>query len=313
VSIKTIQPIIIGLGEVAVDWVARVPHFPKPDEKIDSTQQEIFPGGVTANYVTACSRLGVPTGFIGAGGADEWGEFLLKDFTAEKVDLTFFPLKKGVKSPVNFIFIVTETGEKTIIQSPYMQTTKIEFNEIDPNYIKKAKLIHTTAIHPDLTLKVLQLAKANGVKISLDLESQIAIRGWEKLQPIISLVDILMPNKEGGRSLSHKENLDEVGQFFLDQGVKTVVITLGKDGCKIFTKNETFQVSGFKIKPVDTTGAGDTFTGAFDVCHSIKGWDLEKSARFANAAAAIKCLRLGARTGMPTFKQVEDFLKKQGV
>ncbi len=307
-----LQPVIIGLGEVAVDWVAKIPHFPKPDEKIDSTHQEIFPGGVTANYITACSRLGVPTGFIGAGGADEWGEFLLKDFAAEHVDTTYFLLKKGMKSPVNFIFVVTETGEKTIIQSPYMQTTKIEFNELDQNYISNAKLIHTTAIHSDLTLKVLKVAKASGVKISLDLESQIAIRGWEKLQPIVSLVDILMPNKEGGRTLSHKENLDQVGQFFLDNGVKIVIITLGKDGCKIFTKSETFQVPGFKIKPIDTTGAGDTFTGAFDVFHSINGWDLEKSARYANAAAALKCSKLGARTGMPTIKQVEEFLKKQG-
>ncbi len=307
------QPIIIGLGEVVADWVAQVPHFPKADEKIDSTSQETFPGGVTANYVTACSRLGIATGFIGAGGDDEWGEFLLKDFRNEKVDATFFPLKKGMKTPVNFIFVVTETGEKTIIQSPYMQTTKIDFGEIDPNYVKNAKLIHTTAIHPELALKVLQLAKANGVKISLDLESQIAVRGWESLKPIVSLVDILMPNKEGARTLSHKQDLDEVGRFFIEQGVKVVVMTLGKDGCKIFTTNETFQVPGFPIKPVDTTGAGDTFTAAFDVFYSIKGWDVEKSARYANAAAAIKCLKLGARTGMPTLKQVEDFLKKKGV
>ncbi len=307
----TMQPTIIGLGEVAVDWVAQVPHFPKPDEKIDSTSQDTFSGGVTANYVTACSRLGVLTGFIGAGGNDEWGEFLLKDFKKEKVDVTFFPLKKGMKSPVNFIFVVSDSGEKTIIQSPYMQTTRIEFDEIDPNYLTKAKLIHTTAIHPELALKTLQLAKANGVKISLDLESQIAVRGWENLKPIISLVDVLMPNKEGARTISHKQDLDEVGQFFIEQGVKVVVLTLGKDGCKIFTQNEIFKVPGFPIKPVDTTGAGDTFTATFDVCYSIKGWDLKKSARYANAAAAIKCLKLGARTGMPTFKQVEDFLRKQ--
>ncbi|HMF32948.1 MAG TPA: carbohydrate kinase family protein [Candidatus Lokiarchaeia archaeon] len=304
------QPNIIGLGEVAVDWVAQVDHFPKPDEKIDSIYQELFPGGVTANYVTACSRLGVSTGFIGAAGDDNYGNFLLDDFRAEGVDSSFFLLKEAKKSPVNFILVVKETGEKIIIQSPYMQSTRIEFTEIDLNYLASAKLIHTTAIHLDTTLEVLKLAKANDVTVSLDLESQIAVRGWDALAPVISLVDILMPNKEGARMLSQKDEIDDVGQFFLEQGVKIIVITLGGEGCKIFTESEIFNVPAFPIKPVDTTGAGDTFTGAFDICHTINGWDLFESARFANAAAAIKCLKLGARTGMPRFKEVQDFIEK---
>jgi sugar/nucleoside kinase (ribokinase family) len=73
------------------------------------------------------------------------------------------------------------------------------------------------------------------------------------------------------------------------------------------------QIPGYMIKPVDTTGAGDTFTAAFDVCHTIRGWNLYESARFANAAAAIKCLKLGARTGMPRFEEVQEFMEEQVV
>ena len=65
---------IVGLGEVVVDWVAEVPHFPKPDEKIDALSENYFSGGVTANYLVAISRLGVSCGFIGAVGDDSYGD-----------------------------------------------------------------------------------------------------------------------------------------------------------------------------------------------------------------------------------------------
>ena len=77
---------IVGLGEVVVDWVAEIPHFPRPDEKIDALSENYFSGGVTANYLVAVSRLGGLCGFIGAVGYDSYGDFLIEDFQQESVD-----------------------------------------------------------------------------------------------------------------------------------------------------------------------------------------------------------------------------------
>ena len=71
---------IVGLGEVVIDWVTEIPHFPKPDEKINALSENIFPGGVTANYLVAVARLGGKSGFIGAVGSDPYGDFLISDF-----------------------------------------------------------------------------------------------------------------------------------------------------------------------------------------------------------------------------------------
>jgi sugar/nucleoside kinase (ribokinase family) len=307
-SAKEEKPEILGLGEICKDWVSVIPHFPKPDEKVDSEMEDYFGGGVTANYITATTRLGIKSAFIGAVGDDDAGDFLIQDMIREKSITKFVVKKKGMKTAVNFIFVVKEGGQKTIIQSPYLQTTKLTPEEIKLEWFKGAKLLHTTAVHEDLTLKSFEYAKENKLKISLDLESQIAIRGIKRLKPILDQVDILLPNKMGAMTITKQKSPIEAAKEFIKWGIETVVITLGEKGAMAITKNGIFEAPAFEVKAVDATGAGDTFCAAFSYGNTLKKWPLEKSLVFANAAASIKMLKLGARTGMPTLKETIDFL-----
>ncbi len=300
---------IIGLGEVVVDWVAEIPHFPKPDEKIDATSENHFSGGVTANFLVAVARQGASCGFIGAVGDDSYGDFLIQDFKKEIVDTSYTIKKKGKKTPVNFIFIAK--GEKTIIQSPHMQTTKIEITDLDENYIAESKLLHTTIIHPKITEKAISIAKRNGVKVSIDLESQIAQRGYDNLKNILLNADILIPNKEGAKSITNTTTPKEAAKILIKKGIPIVIITMGAKGALITTEKFQKQIPTFNVEQIiDTTGAGDTFNGAFSVAYWIKGWDIEKACRYANAAASLKIQKLGARTGMPIEKELMKFLKE---
>ena len=298
---------IIGLGEVVVDWVSRIPYFPKPDEKIDALSENYFSGGVTANYLVAVSRLGVKTGFIGAVGDDYYGEFLIEGFEKENVDTSFTLKKSGFKTPVNFIFICN--GEKTIIQSPHMQFTKLSISDLPESYITESKLLHTTMIHPKITELAIEIAKEHNVGISIDLESQIAQRGWKNLKNILLNADVLIPNKEGAKKITNCETPEESANELIGRGIPIVIITLGADGALITTQKTQKIIPTFDIKEVvDTTGAGDTFNGAFSVAYWIRKWDLEKSIKFANAAASLKIQKLGARTGMPFEKDLRNFL-----
>ena len=301
---------IVGLGEVVVDWVAEIPHFPSPDEKIDAISESYFSGGVTANFLVAASRLGGRCGFIGAIGDDSYGDFLIEDFKKEKIDTTMCIKKNGKKTPVNFIFVAK--GEKTIIQSPHMQTTKIEINDFDSKYIANSKLLHTTIIHPDLTEKAIKIAKENNVKVSIDLEAQIARRGWNNLKDFLLKADVLIPNKEGAKSITNSKTPEEAAKLLIKKGIPLVIITMGKQGALITTGNYQKLIPTYEIENIiDTTGAGDTFNGAFSVGYWVKKWDLEKSCRYANAAASLKIQKLGARTGMPNEKELMDFLKEK--
>lgn len=307
-----ISPEIIGLGEICKDWVSIVPHYPKPDEKIDSELEQYFGGGVTANYVTATSRLGIPSAFIGAVGDDLDGDFLLDDMKKEGVNIDYILKKRNMRTPVNFIFVVKKGGQKTIIQSPHLQTTKLNLSDLKPEMFSNAKLLHTTAVHMDLTLRAIKYAKINKVQISLDLESQIAIRGISELKPILEQVDVLLPNKMGAMILTKTKSPIDAAKEFNKIGIKTVVITLGEKGAIAIRDGDIIKVPAFKINAVDATGAGDTFCGAFSYGNTIKKWPLEKSLTFANACAALKMMKLGARTGMPTLEKAIAFLRENG-
>ncbi len=304
---------ILGLGEVVVDWVSLIDRFPEPDEKIDSLSQHMFSGGVTANFTVAASRLGAKTGFFGAIGNDSYGNFLKNDFKNENVDCSYLFTKKEKATPVNFIFVVKNTGEKVIIQSPYMHSTIPNISDLDEKVFENIKLLHTSAIYHDLTIKAFELAQRNKVFISLDLEKQIALRGLSKLKPILQRVDLLIPNKAGALQLTNTKNPEEAAKKFLDLGVKTIIITLGEQGALIVTKNINVIIPAIKVKPVDTTGAGDTFCAALCYSYVLKKFNIERATLFANAAAAIKIQKMGARTGMPSYEQVIQFLKNRKI
>jgi ribokinase len=305
-----IEPEIVGVGEAVVDWVEEVPHFPKLDEKIDALSEQYYSGGVTANYLVAVRRLGVRCGFIGAVGADFYGDFLLQDFKREKVDTTFTLKKTGMKTAVNFILICN--GEKTIIQSPHMQTTKLTMSDLPESYIGKSKLLHTTLIHPTITQQAIEIAQKHSVKISIDLESQIAERGWNNLKNSLLSADILIPNNEGAKMITKCETTEESANELISRGVPIVIITLGSKGALVTTEKFQKMIPAFDVdKIIDTTGAGDTFNGAFSVAYWIRKWDIEKSVKYANAAASLKIQQLGARTGMPFEGELNKFFNKR--
>ncbi|MFX0057246.1 MAG: carbohydrate kinase family protein [Candidatus Hodarchaeota archaeon] len=300
---------VIGLGEVVIDWVAEIPHFPRPDEKINALSENYFAGGVTANFLVSLARLGGSCGFIGAVGDDTYGDFLINDFKNENVDTSLTIKKISRKTPVNFIFIAE--GEKTIIQSPHMLTTRLDISDLNESYIKNARLLHTTMIHPKITEKAIELAKENDVHISIDLEAQIAQMGWEKLKNMLLSADILIPNKEGAKLITKSNTAEEAAKILVKKGIGVVIITLGSRGALLTTKKFQKRIPAYKVKNiVDTTGAGDAFNGAFSYAYWIKEWGLEKSCKYANGAASIKIQELGARTGMPTEDKLINFLKE---
>ncbi|MHA1794268.1 MAG: carbohydrate kinase family protein [Promethearchaeota archaeon] len=305
------KPELIGLGEVCVDLVSQVPYFPEPDEKLDAFTQDFFMGGVTANFLTAASKLGINTGFIGAVGDDSYGDFLLSGLKKARIDTTL--MKKNGHSPINIITVARNSGEKTIVQSPYLQTTKLEPEDIKEEYFSNARALHTTAIHEDLAIKCLEISRKKGIVTSLDLEKQIAIRGLNALKPIIENIDILLPNKEGAKTLTGKQDLKKCAQALLDLGPDVVIITLGKEGALVTTRKMQKIIPTHDVNVVDTTGAGDAFCAAFISAHVIKKMSIEDSARFANAVAAIKIQHLGATGGLPTWEQALKFQKNHHI
>ena len=144
------------------------------------------------------------------------------------------------------------------------------------------------------------------------MESQIALKGWSNLKNILLKADILIPNKEGAKSITNSESPKKAAKILIDKGIPLVIITMGSQGALITTEKFQKLIPTYNVeKIIDTTGAGDTFNGAFSVGYWIKEWDVEKACRYANAAASLKIQRLGARTGMPNETELKEFLEEQ--
>lgn len=300
---------VIGLGEVVIDLIAAIPRYPEPDEKIFATKCEKHPGGVTANFCVALSRLGVKAGFIGGVGEDADGRFLRSVFKREKVDASCVVTRKDCLTPLNFV-TVTPDGQKTIVQSPYMLSVFPGPDELDLDYVASAKVLHTTALRVDTAERAMRHARKHGVTTSFDLEKHVAVYGYPKLKPLVKLTDILLPNKMGALNLTGANNLTQAAEKLLSLGPKLVVITCGEKGCLIKSERETLEVPAFKVTAVDTTGAGDAFNAGF-IAGILEGWDVRSAASFANAVAAIKITHVGAQAGLPTREEVVKYLKGQ--
>lgn len=300
---------VVGLGEVVIDLVASVPRFPEPDEKIFVTMCEKHPGGVTANFCVALSKLGTRAGFIGGVGEDADGSYLRDAFKRKGVDASRLVTRKDSPTPLNFVTI-TPDGQKAIFQSPHMLTVFPKPSELDLDYIARAKVLHTTALRTDTAERALRRAKKEGLITSLDLEKHVAIYGFEKLAPLIKLTDILLPNKMGALTFTGATNLNEAAQKLLALGPRIVVITLAEKGCLVKTEKETLEVPAFRVKTVDATGAGDAFNAGL-ITGILNHWDLRKAATYANAVAAMKITHVGAQAGLPTRKEVDGFIEKR--
>ena len=127
-------------------------------------------------------------------------------------------------------------------------------------------------------------------------------------QKLLPLIDYLVVSKRFAFGYTELNDPVKACRKLLKEGFKAVVITLGEKGAVVGEKDSVFQVPGYKVNVVDTTGAGDVFHGAF-IYGLCEKWPLKKIVQFSNACAALKCTKLGGRAGIPTLSQAKNFIK----
>ncbi|HSY60094.1 MAG TPA: carbohydrate kinase family protein [Terriglobales bacterium] len=307
---------VVGIGSCTVDYFAIVPRLLGPEEKINATRMEIHAGGVTANNLTQVARLGTSTGWLGLIGDDEAGRIIQKAFTDDGMDLSGIEVVKGEMSSLTWIPVDVQ-GERCIYMFPNV-TGKITCFQVDNRFaphIKGAKHFHTEASQlPIVPVKqAMKLAKQANVRVIFDLDvspsffAQANLGTQEELVASLKLVDVLKPCKAAAREMTGEADYAKIASKLLDLGPTVVAVTMGPEGCLIATREKMVHVPGFKIKPVDTTGAGDAFMGGLSY-GLLQGWDPQRVGLFANACAALCCLKVGARA-MSKLGEVVAFIK----
>src|SRR5215813_14907597 len=183
------------------------------------------------------------------------------------------------------------------------------------SHIVKAKHFHTEASQLPLppVLEGMRVAREAGVKVIFDLDvapsyfAQAKLGSEADLVESLKLVDVLKPCKAAAREITGETDYEKMAAKLLAMGPRTVAVTMGPEGCLLAGGGKTVHVKPFSVKVVDSTGAGDAFMGGLSY-GLLQGWDQQKVGLFANACAALCCMKVGARA-MSKRDDVLSFIK----
>lgn len=296
---------IAGLGFGSIDYLCIVPHIPV-DEKVGAIERLMQGGGAAATATVAASRLGAKTAFIGTVGDDPEGEQIINDLYKEKVETRYIQKKPGKSSPVAYCWVEQKSGKRSIVWNKGT-SMPIDTEAIDTDFISSLKLLHLDGHNTEAAIKAAEIAKANGIIISLDAGSLLP--GIERL---VDLSDICIASEFFARIYTGEEDIEKAIRKLFTPEKLIVAATMGDNGVIAMTTEGFIRKSAFKVSVTDTTGAGDVFHGAFAYAY-IQGWNVDKCLDFASATAAIKCTAFGGRTGIPGQKEVIKFLNEKGI
>lgn len=297
---------VAGLGVCCVDYLGLVSAFPRPNTKTGFEEFTRQGGGLTGTAIAALAKLGARTSFIGKLGDDEHGEFLINDYKKSGVDVKHTLIAKGEKTITAFIVVDKKTGSRTIFHTK-LDSNRIKRSEINTDIIRQSRYLFVDTSDIQAALTVVKVARKFNVKTVVDAEHiKPGIRN------LISLIDICFADENFCRKFTGSTNMKSAAEKLYSKmhGNGIAIVSMGRKGSILVSKDGTIKQPAFKVNVKDTTGAGDVFHGTF-IYGMLQSWVFKKALEFASATAAIKCMELGGRAGIPTLKQVLAFINKK--
>ena len=292
---------IVVLGSANMDLVVRQPRLPEPGETMFGSSFATIAGGKGLNQAIAAARVGGQVAFLGAVGRDAFGAQLRGVLAADGIDVSQLA-ELDVASGTAHISVL-DGGENAIVVVPDANGVALPLDDAAKQLIASARYLVVQFERPlPLVAEAVAYARAQGVTTVVTPAPVMPVPDG-----FLANVDILVPNAGEARELAGVDDEDEAARV-LSRTVGAVIVTRGSRGALVARGGEVVaEVPVHRVEPVDTTGAGDTFTGVF-VARLAAG-DAESDAlRAASVAAAIATTRAGASTSMPRWDEVAPLL-----
>ena len=301
---------VIGLGLATVDVIIRLKEMPRWDRAPGFSDFEIQGGGMTGTAMVAASRLGLRAGFLGTAGTDPLGDTKVKFLIDDGVDVRRMVRRQGKEHQIILVYVHEETGERRFSALKGFGSRLLQAAEIDREYVTSADYLFVDGYHFEAARQAAEWMQEAGKTVVMDGGMSGGSRSPE-FGGLLEHVDILISGSGFASALTGISDPEKAGIGILKRGPKIYVQTEGPEGCYTVTDEDCFHTPAFSVDVMDTTGAGDTFHGAYLVGLD-RGWSLRETALFASAAAAMKCRRLGGRAGIPDRESVLSFLEDRG-
>lgn len=313
---------IAALGELLIDFT----EAGKSAGGMKLFEQN--PGGAPANMLAVASHMGYSTSFIGKVGKDMQGEFLKKTLENEGIGTRSLIMDEKYFTTLAFVEI-DANGERnfSFARKPGADTQLLA-RELDRELLENCRIFHFGSLSltdepaKEATIEAVNIAKSSNAIISYDPNYRASL--WKNedtavcaMKSVIPMVDIMKVSDEESLLLTGASDYLSAVHELIAMGPKLVAITLGADGVLISTNNRTEIIKGFKVKAIDTTGAGDSFWGGFvssllsleKPVEELTGDEIRKCAVQGNATAALCVQKRGGIPAIPSKAEVEKFLK----
>jgi sugar/nucleoside kinase (ribokinase family) len=289
---------IVCLGILVADVVGRpLRAVPDPGRLVLVDEIALHTGGCALNTATALARLGLPVDVIGKVGADPFGAFLLSEMAARGIGAGGVQRDPEIGTSATLV-MVEPGGERRFVH--YIgANARLTLDDVDRELVHSATILHVggALVLPGLDgepmARLLAEAQTAGVTTFLDTVWDDTGRWGALLDPCLPHVDYFVPSLAEAQALTGRQQPREVAQTLLDQGAGTVALKMGARGCLVATAGRALHLPAFQVTAVDATGAGDAFAAGFMAGVAL-GWELEETARLANALGALCVMGPGA-------------------
>ena len=267
-------------------------------------------GSSSGIFACGAARLGLKVTFTGKTGADGFGEFLWGELRQRGIDTRGAVVDPATRTGIS---VILKHGRDRTILTYLGAISELRLDEIDPSIFTQARHMHIgsyfllTRLIPDIP-RLLQMAKAAGMTISLDTNYDPAEKWTTGLDQVLDLVDVFLPNETEACRISGKPQLEDALES-LSRRVKVVAAKLGEQGAEARRGKETVRVPVYPSQVVDTVGAGDSFDAGF-LYGWLAGWDLERCLCLGSACGSLSTRAAGGTAAQPTLDEAQGLINQ---
>ena len=287
------------VGSINMDLTCKTERFPNAGETIFGGDLQYVPGGKGNNQAVAAARLGGDVTMFACVGDDAFGDRLIENLKNNGVNTTHIRKVPGESSGIAIITVAQNDNTIVVVSGANLCVTPQYIEEVKDAILESDIILLQNEIPAETLRYVAKMASGAGKTVIFNPAPFSAAA-----LDIVEYVTYLTPNEHEAALLFPRIGLEDL----LAQQQGKLIITLGAQGAAAWSEGKVIRIPSRKANVVDTTGAGDTFNGAFAYALA-DGESLEAALRFANVAASLSTEGFGAQGGMPTLNQVKKELQ----
>jgi sulfofructose kinase len=294
--------VVVGFGESSVDFVYVTEPLLQPGvSKARIIDHYSTCGGQVATAMAACAALGLKAGFLGPIGDDENGRRLMRELAEHGVD-TSRTISRAAPSRYAIILVDRGSGERVVLweRDPRLD---VPVDDLDASLFSDAQVVHVDASDETASIALARRARAAGAIVTCDVDTVTA-----RTSELLSEVTSPILAEQIPREITGLTDPEAALRALREPHQPCLCVTLGGRGSAALDGDRFVQVPAHTVTAVDTTGAGDVFRAGF-IYGLLQQWPVERTLRFANAAAALSCTRRGALPSVPSRLEVERQLR----